>query len=91
MGTRHFTWLLHIAFRGRGMVMVQTVEKTSVARLGALLQEHAETVLLGQELIRLSVRARIANRMTEAVAAEQAAEDCIVKAVLLEEQLKRQL
>ena len=71
--------------------MAQTVEKTSVAKLGDLLQEHQEAVVLGRELIRLSVRARVANRIGEAVAAEQAAEDCIAKAVLLEEQLKREL
>jgi hypothetical protein len=71
--------------------MAQTVVKTPVAKLGALLQEHQEAVILGRELIRLSVRARVANRTREALAAEQAAEDYIVKAVLLEEQLKRQL
>jgi hypothetical protein len=71
--------------------MAQTVVKTPVAKLGALLREHQEAVILGRELIRLSMRARVANRTGEALAAEQAAEDCIVKAVLLEEQLKRQL
>jgi hypothetical protein len=71
--------------------MAQTVGKTPVAPLGSLLQEHQEVVLLGRELIRLSVCARVANRIKEALAAEHAAEDCIAKAVLLEEQLKEQL
>jgi hypothetical protein len=71
--------------------MAQTVEKTPVAKLGALLHEHQEAVTLGRELIRLSRRARVANRIKDAVAAEQAAEDCIAKAVLLEEKLKQQL
>ena len=71
--------------------MTQTVEKKPVAGLGSLLQEHQEMVLLGRELIRLSVCARVANRIKDALAAERAAEDCIAKAVLLEEQLRSQL
>ncbi|MDB6010359.1 MAG: hypothetical protein JWL65_2609 [Gammaproteobacteria bacterium] len=71
--------------------MAQTVEKIPVAKLGALLQEHQEAVILGRELIRLSMCARVANRIRDALVAEQAAEDCIAKAVLLEEQLKTQL
>jgi hypothetical protein len=64
-----------IAFKGRRMA--QTVGKTPVAKLGALLQEHQEAVILGRELIRLSMYARIANRIRDAVVAEQAAEDRI--------------
>jgi hypothetical protein len=71
--------------------MTQTVEKKPLAKLGSLLKEHQETVLLGRELIRLSVCARVANRIKDALAAERAAEDCIAKAVLLEDQLRSQL
>ena len=71
--------------------MTQTVAETPVTKLGALLQEHQEAVILGRELIRLSVRARAANRLREALAAEQAAEDCLAEAAQLEEQLKVQL
>jgi hypothetical protein len=71
--------------------MTQTVEKKPLVKLGSLLKEHQETVLLGRELIRLSVCARVANRVKDALAAERAAEDCIAKAVLLEEQLRSQL
>jgi hypothetical protein len=71
--------------------MAQTVAKAPVAKLGDLLQEHQEAVILGRELIRLSRCARVANRIRDALAAEQAAEDCIAKAIQLEEQLKTQL
>jgi hypothetical protein len=71
--------------------MTQTVEKKPLVKLGSLLKEHQETVLLGRELIRLSVCARVANRIKDALAAERAAEDCIAKAVLLEDQLRSQL
>jgi hypothetical protein len=71
--------------------MTQTVEKKPLVKLGSLLKEHQETVLLGRELIRLSVCARVANRVKDALAAERAAEDCIAKAVLLEDQLRSQL
>jgi hypothetical protein len=37
------------------------------------------------------VCARVANRIKDALAAERAAEDCIAKAVLLEDQLRSQL
>ena len=53
--------------------MAQTVEKTPVAKLGALLQEHQEAVFLGRELIRLSMCARVANRIRDALVAEQVA------------------
>jgi hypothetical protein len=71
--------------------MTQTVEETAVTKLGTLLQEHQEAVILGREFIRLSMRARAARRISEALAAERAAEDCIAKAAQLEERLKRQL
>jgi hypothetical protein len=71
--------------------MAQTVKKTDAPRLGARLQEHQEAVILGRELIRLAICARVANRIVEALAAEQAAEDYIAKAVQLEEQLRDEL
>jgi hypothetical protein len=71
--------------------MTLTVEKTPVTPLGALLQKHQEVVSLSRELIRLSLCARAANRIGEALAAERAAEDCIANAAQLEERLKSQL
>jgi hypothetical protein len=62
-----------------------------VTKLGTLLQEHQEAVVLGREFIRLSMHARAAQRISEARAAEQAAEACITKAAQLEEELKTQL
>jgi len=57
--------------------MAQKSAKMAVPKLGDLLKEHHEMVLLGQELIRIAVCARVANHLEEALAAEQAAEDCI--------------
>jgi hypothetical protein len=74
-----------------GMHMAQTVEKTGAPRLGTLLNEHQEAVMLGRELIRLAICARVANRVEDAYAAEQAAEDYIARAVQLEEQLRDEL
>jgi hypothetical protein len=71
--------------------MTRTVEKTPVAKLGALLQAHQEAVFLGRELIRLSMCARVANRIRDALLAEQVAEECFARAIQLEEQLKTQL
>jgi len=71
--------------------MAQTVAKTTAPKLGALLQEHHEAVTLGRELIRLAICARVANRVEDALAAEQLAEDCIAKAVQLEERLRGEL
>lgn len=55
------------------------------------MQEHHAVVTLGRELIRLSIGARVANRIDEAVAAEQAAEDYFAEAMQLEERLRSQL
>ncbi len=71
--------------------MAQILEKTAVSKLGTLLHEHQQMVMLGRELIRLAVCARVANRIKESRAAEQAAEDCIARAVLLEERLRGEL
>jgi hypothetical protein len=73
------------------MHMTQTVEKTAAPKLGALLNEHQEAVMLGWQLIRLATCARVANRIEDALAAEQAAQDCIAKAVRLEERLRDEL
>jgi hypothetical protein len=73
------------------MHMNQTVEKTGAPKLGILLHEHQEAVMLGRELIRLTICARVANRIEDALAAERAAEDCIAKAVRLEERLRDEL
>jgi len=71
--------------------MAQTVEQSVMPTLGTLLQEHHEVVALGRELIRMSIGARAANRIDEAVAAEQAAEDYFAEAMQLEERLRSQL
>jgi hypothetical protein len=71
--------------------MARTVEEMAVPKLGTLLHEHQEAVMLGRELIRLAICARVADRIEDALAAEQAAEDCIAKAVQLEEQLRSEL
>ena len=71
--------------------MPQTLEKTAVPTLGALLQEHQEAVTLGREMVRLSICARVAGRVEDARAAEYAAEDYFATAAQLEEQLKAQL
>jgi hypothetical protein len=62
-----------------------------VAALWNLLHEHHEAVMLGRELIRLSICARAANRVEDALAAERAAEDCIAKAFKLEKRLRGEL
>jgi hypothetical protein len=71
--------------------MAQIGEKTVVLKLGALLHEHYESVKLGRELIRVAICARAAKQMEYAIAAEHAAEDCIAKAVELEERLRVEL
>jgi hypothetical protein len=71
--------------------MAQTAEKMATSKLGALLNEHQEAVTLGRQLIRLAICARVANRNEDALAAEQAAEEYIAKAVQLEEQLRAEL
>jgi hypothetical protein len=71
--------------------MAQTLEKMAVPELGALLQEHQEVVTLGRELIRLSICARVLGRISDARAAERAAEEYFAVAIGLEEVLKAQL
>ena len=71
--------------------MAHSVEQSVTPALGTLLQEHHAVVTLGRELIRLSIGARVANRIDEAVAAEQAAEDYFAEAMQLEERLRSQL
>ena len=71
--------------------MRQTVETTAAPKLGILLQEHQNAVTLGREFIRLAIRARVANQIDDAIVALQAAEDCIAKAVQLEERLRSEL
>jgi hypothetical protein len=71
--------------------MRQRVEKATVPKLGTLLQEHQEAVTLGREFIRLAIRARVADQIDDALIALQAAEDCIAKAVRLEERLRGEL
>jgi hypothetical protein len=71
--------------------MAQTLEKTAVPKLGELLQEHQEVVTLGRELVRLSICARVAGRLSDARAAEHAAEEYFALATELEEALKAQL
>jgi hypothetical protein len=71
--------------------MRQRVEKAAVPKLGTLLQEDQEAVTPGREFIRLAIRARVANQIDDALVAMQAAEDCIAKAVQLEERLRGEL
>jgi hypothetical protein len=71
--------------------MAQTLEKTAVPKLGELLQEHQEVVTLGRELVRISICARVAGRLSDARAAEHAAEEYFALAAELEEVLKAQL
>ena len=71
--------------------MAQTREKTVAPNLGALLQQHQETVTLAREMVRLSICARIAGGIADARAAEHVAEECFATALQLEEQLKAQL
>jgi hypothetical protein len=71
--------------------MAQIVEKTSAPPLGALLQEHHQAAMLGRELIRIALCARVANRIDEAVAAEEVAEEYIAKSIQLEERLRGML
>ena len=68
--------------------MAQTVDKTATTQLGTLLQEHHEAVMLGRELIRIALCARVANRIEEAIAAEEVAEEYIAKSVELEARLR---
>jgi hypothetical protein len=65
-----------------------TEVSVSTPELRVLLEEHEEAVQLSRVLIRLSICARVAGVEEAALAAEQAAEDCIAQVVQLEEQLK---
>lgn len=71
--------------------MARAVEAMAVSKLGTLLHEHQDVVMLGRELIRLAICARVAGRIEAALAAERVAEDCIAKAVQLEVQLRGEL
>jgi len=71
--------------------MAQTAKKMAALKLGTLLNEHHQAVMLGRQLIRLAICARGANRIEDALAAEQAAENWIAKAVQLEERLRDEL